>query len=123
MESFENEIEKYKSLLDQKNSELKELTTKFEEADKVRVILGEDLRKTWNFIENIQQFVDEQDEITKTVNFHIAETKKENTELKSEKLKLQSELHVKEILLEEISGNIFLINIFKKIISFNFKCF
>ena len=117
MESFENEIEKYKSLLDQINKELNELKTKYEEADKTRLVLGDDLRKSWNFIENIQQYLDDQDEITKSVNAQIFETKKENIKLESEKLKLQNELQLKEKQLEEMNGKIFLINYFNKIIN------
>ena len=93
------------------------MKTKYEEADKTRLVLGDDLRKSWNFIENIQQYLDDQDEITKSVQAQISETKKENIELESEKLKLQNELQLKEKQLEEMNGKIFLINYFNKIIN------
>ena len=61
MESLENEIEKYKSLLDQKNQELKELQSRYEEAEKERLELRDDFKKVSIYIQNTQQFLDEQD--------------------------------------------------------------
>ncbi len=90
------QIKKYKSLLDQKNQELKDLKSKYEKADKERLAIREDFIKVSSFIQNTQQLLDEQDEITKSVNTQIAETQNENIELKREKQKLQSELELKE---------------------------
>ncbi len=114
MESLENEIEKYKSLLNQKNRELKDLQSRYEEAEKERIALRDDFQKVSIFIQNTQKLLDEQDEITKSVNARIAETQKENIELKSElELKESESKELKEKKLEEINGNIFLIKKFK----------
>ena len=123
MESLENEIENYKSLLDQKNRELNELQNKYEKVDKERLELRDDFKKVSICIQHTQQFLDEQDEITKSVYAQISETQKQNNELKREKQKLQSQLEIKENELkdlkkkhlEEINDNFFLIgNLNKK---------
>jgi chromosome segregation ATPase len=109
MESLENEIEKYKSLLDQKNQELKELQNKYEEADKERLELRDDFKKVSIFIQNTQKLLDEQDEITKSVNTQIAETQKENIELKSQlEIKENESKELKDQHFEEINGKIFI---------------
>ena len=114
MESLENEIERYKSLLDQKNRELKELRSKYEEADKERLELRDDFKKVSIFIQNTQKLLEEQDEITKSVNAQIVEIQKENIELKSELgLKESESIELKDKQLEEINGNFFLIKKFK----------
>jgi chromosome segregation ATPase len=121
MESLENEIEKYKSLLDQKNQELKELQSKYEKAEKERLELRDDFKKVSIYIQNTQQLLDEQDEITKSVNAKKAETKKENIELKSQlELKENESREFKEKQIEEINGNIFLIENLNLKISFNY---
>jgi hypothetical protein len=108
MESLENEIENYKSLLDQKNRELKELQSKYEEAEKERIALRDDFKKISIYIQHTQQFLDEQDEITKSDNVQIAETQKQNNELKSElELKEKQSRELKEKQMEEINGNFF----------------
>jgi hypothetical protein len=110
MESFENEIEKYKSVLDQKNRELKELEIKFEKADKERLELRDDFQKVSIFIQKTQQLLDEQDSITKSVNAKIAETQKENLQLKSQLEFEESESRESKIKrLEESNGNIFIL--------------
>jgi chromosome segregation ATPase len=120
MDSLENEIENYKSLLDQKNLELKELQSKYEEAEKERIELRDDFRKVSIFIQNTQKFLDEQDEITKSVKSQIAETQKENIELKSEfELKENETKELKDKHLKEINGNFFLIENLNLKISFN----
>jgi chromosome segregation ATPase len=114
MESLKNEIENYKSLLDQKNQELKELQSKYEKAEKERLELRDDFKKVSIYIQNTQQFLDEQEEITKSVNARIAETQKENIELKSQlELKESESRELKDKQLEEINGNFFLIKKFK----------
>jgi seryl-tRNA synthetase len=72
------------------------LKSKFEKAEKERIELRDDFKKVSIYIQNTQKLLDEQDEITKSVNAKIAETQKENIELKREKQKLQSELEIKE---------------------------
>jgi hypothetical protein len=119
MESLENEIENYKSLLDHKNKELEDLKNKYEKVDKERLELRDDFIKVSIYIQNTQQFLDEQDEITKSVNVQIAETQKENIELKSElELKESESKELKEKQLEETNGNFFLIELsIKKLVS------
>jgi hypothetical protein len=120
MESLQNEIEKYISLLDQKNRELKELKSKYEEAEKERLDLRDDFKKVSIYIQHTQQFLDEQDEITKSVNAQIAETQKENLELKSKlEIKENESRELREKQLEEINGNIFLLENCNKIMIFN----
>ena len=108
MESLENEIGRNKSLLDQKNRELKELQSKYEKADKERLELKDDFKKVSIYIQNTQKLLDEQDEITKSVNVQKAETQKENIELKSElELKENESREFKEKHLEELNGNFY----------------
>ena len=110
MESLGDEIENYKSLLDQKNRELKELQSKHEKADKERLDLREDFQKVSIYIQNTQQFLDGQDAITKSVNAKIAETQKENIELKSVlEMKENESRELKENHLDKINGNIFIL--------------
>ena len=107
------QIKKYKSLLDQKSRENKELKSKYEKADKELIALRGDLKKLSSFIQNTQQLLDEQEEITKSVSAKIAETQKENIELKSElELKESEARELKDQQLKEINGNIFLIKKF-----------
>ncbi len=124
MESLENEIGKYKSLLDQMNLELNELQNKYEKVDKERLELRDDFKKVDKerlelrddfkkvsiYIQNTQKLLDEQDEITKSVNAQIAEIQKENIELKSElELKESDSNELKQNQFDEINGNISLI--------------
>ena len=120
MESIKNQIEKYKSLLDQKNRELKELQSEYEKADKERLELRDDFKKVSIYIQNTQQFLDEQDETTKSVNAQIAKTQKENIQMKSDlELKESDSRELKDKQLKEINGNFFLIKNFNKLVIFN----
>ncbi len=124
MESLEIEIRKYKSLLDQMNRGLKELKRKYEKADKERIALRDDFKKVSIYIRNTQELLDEQDEITKSTNTQIAETQKENIELKSQLEIKENELsELREKQLEEINGNIFLIKIQITLNIIIFNCF
>jgi len=106
MESLEIEIRKYKSLLDQMNRGLKELKRKYEKADKERIALRDDFKKVSIYIRNTQELLDEQDEITKSTNTQIAETQKENIELKSQlEIKENESKELKDQHFEEINGN------------------
>ena len=73
----------------QTNAEMRsDAAIEYEKADKERLELRDDFKKVSIFIQNTQQLLDEQDEITKSVNAKIAETQKENIQLKS-KLELK----------------------------------
>ena len=96
------------------------MQSNYEKADKERLELRDDFKKVSIFIQNTQQLLDEQDEITKSVNSKIAETQKENLELKSElELKENESRELREKQQEEINGKIFLLENCNKITIFN----